>query len=427
MEQHPIPRNITGFQFKLIGDMTLKQFGYLAGGSIIGYALFKLLPLPSFITIILGGLSFFTGIAFAFLPFQDRPLDQWLFAFIKSVYAPTQFIYRKDNQPPDILLQTSSRPKMVPISQQKQFADSKKMLDAYLSRFPKNSPIDSFDQNERIYISQTLALFAHTTVPKTQPPTPPQQKPIPPAPVVPVILEAKKERPLPPPVHATSSNKPEEKQKQIISDTNQARQLAVELEKLRREMQQKATSKASDPMLEKRFLELEQKLTGLLTEREKLTAELAEFRKKESLIGKAVQPQAIQETPQTSNVKIISQQQATNAGILSPATVPNLVMGIVNDQDHNSLSNILITIKDMRGTPLRALKTNRLGQFFASTSLSNGTYVMEVEDPQKRFAFDLVELKLTGQIFQPLAIIAKQQVDPVREKLSKELFQKNFG
>ncbi|EKD47460.1 MAG: hypothetical protein ACD_66C00049G0001, partial [uncultured bacterium] len=28
MEQHPVPQNVTGFQFKLIGDITLKQFAY---------------------------------------------------------------------------------------------------------------------------------------------------------------------------------------------------------------------------------------------------------------------------------------------------------------------------------------------------------------------------------------------------------------
>lgn len=424
MEQHPVPRNITGFQFKLIGDMTLRQFGYLASGAIIGYALFKLLPFPSFINMAIGGLTFFIGFAFAFLPFADRPLDQWLFAFIKSVYSPTQFIYRKDNQAPDILLQVSSVPRIIPTTHRQQFNDSKKMLETYLSKIPKKSS-DYFDQNERAYLSQTLALFASGPPSKPSPHIVVKPKPQPkPILVPPLIQEAKKERKAPPPVHLAP--KPEEKQQQIITDINQVRQLSSELENLRRQMQQGTTTRANDPLLEKRFLELEQKLTTLLTEREKLTAELAQFRQKEAVSGKTVQPQpAAQE--QQSRVNIISQQQATKAGILNPGTVPNLVMGIVYDPDHASLPNILITVKDMRGTPLRALKTNNLGQFFASTPLGSTTYVMEVEDPQKRFAFDLVELKLKGEIFQPLEIIAKRKVDPVRDKLAKELFQKSFS
>ena len=36
-EQHAVPQDITGFQFKLVGDMTLKQFGELAFGVIMAY------------------------------------------------------------------------------------------------------------------------------------------------------------------------------------------------------------------------------------------------------------------------------------------------------------------------------------------------------------------------------------------------------
>lgn len=436
MEQHPVPRNITGFQFKLIGDMTLKQFGYLASGAIFGYALFKLLPFPSFINIAIGGLIFLIGFAFAFLPFQDRPLDQWLFAFIKSVYSPTQYLYLKNNQPPDILHQVSSIPKHLPTIQKQQFNDSKKMLAAYLAKMPKRSS-DFFDQNERAYLNQTLALFelgaspkkgvpAYVIKPKpTTTPPPKPAKPTPPTNQAPIIQEVKKERKEPPPVHAVPQ-KPQEQTQKLMEDTIQVRQLSTELEKLRQEMRGQAVNKSADPLLEKRFLELEQKLTSLLTEREKMTAELAQFRKQESFMGNTVQPKQAPEQQQ-SRVNIISQKQATNAGILSPGSVPNLVMGIIYDPTHSSLSNVLITVKDMRGTPLRALKTNQLGQFFASTPLENGTYVMEIEDPQKRFAFDLVELKLTGEIFQPLEIIAKRKVDPVRDQLTKELFQKNFS
>jgi len=35
MEQHPIPQQITSYEFKLVGEMTLKQFAKAAGGIIL--------------------------------------------------------------------------------------------------------------------------------------------------------------------------------------------------------------------------------------------------------------------------------------------------------------------------------------------------------------------------------------------------------
>ena len=40
MENHPIPQDVTGFQFRLIGSMTVKQFGYLSAGVIAAVIVF---------------------------------------------------------------------------------------------------------------------------------------------------------------------------------------------------------------------------------------------------------------------------------------------------------------------------------------------------------------------------------------------------
>ena len=46
IEQHPIPQDVAGYKFRLIGDMTLKQFIWLAGGSF--GSLHLPAPLPFF-------------------------------------------------------------------------------------------------------------------------------------------------------------------------------------------------------------------------------------------------------------------------------------------------------------------------------------------------------------------------------------------
>ena len=61
MDQHPVPRNISSFEFHLIGDMTLKQFAYLAGGVFIAYLLSKVLPFPGIIKYFLAGMIALAG------------------------------------------------------------------------------------------------------------------------------------------------------------------------------------------------------------------------------------------------------------------------------------------------------------------------------------------------------------------------------
>lgn len=94
MEQHAIPQQISSYEFKLVGEMTLKQFlkaasGIVAAVLINGTGLAGLFKWP--LMIICAG----TGLMFAFVPFEDRPLEVWIKAFIKSIYSPTIYTYKK--------------------------------------------------------------------------------------------------------------------------------------------------------------------------------------------------------------------------------------------------------------------------------------------------------------------------------------------
>ncbi|MBI4096296.1 MAG: PrgI family protein [Candidatus Levybacteria bacterium] len=98
MENHPIPQDVTGFQFKLIGDMTIKQFAYLAVGIVLAWILFQL---PIILLIKLPFCLFFAflGIGLAFLPVSGRPMDLMIANFIKALFRPTQFVYKKTGTP----------------------------------------------------------------------------------------------------------------------------------------------------------------------------------------------------------------------------------------------------------------------------------------------------------------------------------------
>jgi len=99
MEQgHPIPRQITTFEFKLIGFLTLKQFIYLVIFIPAGYLAFILFPIP-LLNILVGIIIAAIGPALAFLPINERPLEVWIRNLIKRLTSPTQYFYKKQNQP----------------------------------------------------------------------------------------------------------------------------------------------------------------------------------------------------------------------------------------------------------------------------------------------------------------------------------------
>jgi len=77
-----------------VGEMTLKQFAKAAGGIIIALVI-NSAPLVFFIKWPLIFIFAVGGLMLAFVPFQDRPLETWLLAFLKSIYNPTMFIYKK--------------------------------------------------------------------------------------------------------------------------------------------------------------------------------------------------------------------------------------------------------------------------------------------------------------------------------------------
>src|SRR3989344_3540499 len=112
MQQHPIPQNITGFEFKLIGDMTIKQFAYLAGAAILTY-LTILSPAHPFIKFPLSVFFVLLGIGLAFIPVEGRPLDRWIRNFIRALFEPNQFIFHKQGGDPSIFQTFSPPPKVI--------------------------------------------------------------------------------------------------------------------------------------------------------------------------------------------------------------------------------------------------------------------------------------------------------------------------
>lgn len=94
IQQHPLPQDISAYRFRLIGDMTIKQFVSLGIGIVLA-VIFYSSPLPFFFKYPLAFLFLLLGVGMAFVPVQGRTLDTWIFAFLRSIYSPTQFVWKQ--------------------------------------------------------------------------------------------------------------------------------------------------------------------------------------------------------------------------------------------------------------------------------------------------------------------------------------------
>ena len=168
MEQHAIPRQITSFEFKLIGFMTLKQFLYIVIFAPIGYIVYLAFPIP-FLNVLIGIGVGLIGVALAFLPINDRPLDIWIRNIWKRLNSPTQFTYHKHNQPITLLqnLYFVSDPHHVIAH-----IESQQMLASYLERTKQTMQPNSQKKQIQQAFQNPFSVQSASSPPPTQVATP---------------------------------------------------------------------------------------------------------------------------------------------------------------------------------------------------------------------------------------------------------------
>ncbi|OGM14702.1 hypothetical protein A3D84_00430 [Candidatus Woesebacteria bacterium RIFCSPHIGHO2_02_FULL_42_20] len=98
-QEHPIPQQISSYSFRLVGDMTLKQFFQVAMGVVLGLLTYAS-PLPPIVKWPVVALFVLLGVGFAFFTIEDRPLETWIVIFFKAIYTPTEFIWKKTEKEP---------------------------------------------------------------------------------------------------------------------------------------------------------------------------------------------------------------------------------------------------------------------------------------------------------------------------------------
>ncbi len=168
MENHAIPQQISSYQFRLVGDMTLKQFFQLAAGLLVSL-LFYASPLPAIIKWPLIIFFALLGVALAFLPFEERPLSRWILEFFRAIYSPTLFSWQKTTVQP-VFFQEEGIPTAVPMG--KIIAPGgEAALQKYLTVTPEERQgiLSKFEQEETNFLSKLTGMFGAAFAPAAAP------------------------------------------------------------------------------------------------------------------------------------------------------------------------------------------------------------------------------------------------------------------
>lgn len=394
---HAVPQNVTNFEFHLVGDMTLKQFGYLAAGLGMAYLTFVF---PGFVTsapflawpliIIFAAL----GTAFAFLPIQERPLDYWLAAFLKAIFRPTKLKYESKILPLEDPLFKKRLNYYLNLNRQAASLEPvKAVIRPNINSKIKNESAVTFSNDliTQKASSEEIKSFLSSKI--TAAPSPLMaQIPLPPASLKNLPNQDFAEQP--------AGQLPEKEQlKKTVELAKEAQDTQVKIVNLERQLGQiksTAAQPGSDP-------------NSYINQFEQVLGDLQKLNEHASLLSHelAVLAKSVTGGPGASSERVT---QPSSVQTVALTTFPNVINGIVTDSKGSYVEGAIVVTHDKHGVPVRALKSNKLGQFIAATPLPNGIYTIAVE--KEDLVFDTASVELTGQVLNGVLISARK-LDPI--------------
>jgi hypothetical protein len=384
MDNHPIPQDVTGFQFKLVGNMTLKQFGYVGTGIIID-VVFYYLPMNGYLKIPFMLFFGLLGMLIAFIPIEGRPFDVMATNFFKTLWRPNQFVYHKVGGKlsfTDLNLQ----PVLTPQQQASNLQHNRVPATAPQKQEQLRELLFNLSEEEKTPIDQKESAFINSLFNPANTQSAmvaPQQ---PPRPSVQPIAQA--------PEPTFPSVQPLPIEQPMVQQTPPAPMQFVQ------NVQQPAIPDVVPPVQAVPQMQAVQPVQTI--------PEMP-----------PVQQQVVQPPQQApiENGQVITTQFVQPVAPTLPAT-PNLLAGIVKDPRGNVIQGILVEVKNKAGESIRAFKTNALGQFASATKLPDGEFTIEFEDPKAKHTFEKVHLVTNGTPIPPLEVLS---ID-AREQLRRSLF-----
>ena len=461
-KQHPVPQNIMEVEFKLIGDMTIRQFSYVAAGGFLCYLIFSG-GLPALIRWPLLFLISFLSLGAAFLPVEDQGLDEWIRNFFVATYSPTQRVWggrkgeRQSARPPRPKkplvkkggAKRTEEVKEPPAEVEKRLKESvakikdKGLSEKQVGRRVRTIAADlekivaTLERSEGKRVSgavreENLVLKKRLRGLSSELSTLREEQGF--GQAVPDLkrtadfyqervktLEEKlkvleesggKEERVVEDKPTVQPRAKEEYQRQAAAlkgenkgltekvsvAESEVTKLQKEAEVLRRE------GAASSQRISKGVTDLKQ----LEDERDRAVTNLDRLQRRVSGLERPRPPvPAHTASPSVGEEKKEAEKPVVVREKIAPIIdgLPNVVSGVVKGQKGELLAGVMVVIEDADGDLVRALKTNKLGQFVIATSLPNGDYTVKVKNAAGASA--PVKVRMDGSVLEPIVFRAR--------------------
>ncbi len=379
MRDHALPQDVTGYRFHIVGSMTLKQFAELCVGCIAGLITYAT-NLPDVLKWPL--ILFFVGMGalVAFVPFEERPLDHWVTTFFRVLYRPTLFFWQKQAKVPDVFSFESRNPNATDLVQDVDLTPARReRVREYLRSIDQDEPTDSFGPYQQRYNEVMGLMNSHSPLSSSSPSFSPSSW-------------------SPSNSFDTSDMSiPGQTSVQINPTTTQA--FSAGISPLPTSSVQ--IQLGSAPLVDQGVVVPDSGLISVETDLPPTASEgsLPSFVAEEqayamSEAGAAIDLQAV--------IPVQLAQPLPGLPLPTPPTQPNKLAGIVINNQNQPLDGAIIEIITATGMSARAVKANPLGQFYITTPLGNGSYILKVEKAGLQFQPRSIEL--TGKVVPPIEV-----------------------
>ncbi len=399
MREHPVPQDITGYRFHIIGEMTIKQFAEVAIGVVIAFLLFNT-NLPALVKFPLMILSSGLGALMAFVPIEERPVEQWVAAFIRVLYKPTQYYWRRDAKIPSAF-------KFTPMTQREAVEEAPSMqperkaeIKEYLFSLSEKVDNDPFTQWETARQETILAEFGNTP-PTTNNPQPTTHN-----------LQPTTNNPQPTTHNPRSVDQIPQSSNivagEIITPKKQEvpiaqNQTTLGLSAARPNYQAQTTggqmAKQTKTKRQRVYVP-DQEMVSADHQGVQLEGSSSKTSTTSNSIGNSFLGQEKKE--QVDFTGVGDATQSLDLPFPNTPTEPNKIVGMLLTPNDELINDAIVEIKNESEQVLRAVKSNSLGQFFISTPLENGNYIIGAE--KDGFQFPQQKLILTGEVIAPIEI-----------------------
>lgn len=401
-------------EFKLFGELTIRQFGYVAGGALVAfvcYVSFADIPLIRWPLVVFFGIL---GIMLAVFKVNDRPFEVWLANFIFALFTSQRRIWKKSAKTPEILRSMSVN--SVSKGNSNVSINRAPLSSVYVPTEEVEENISKEDKEEMDRLNELDKLWGGSTN-KVENTKTNIQEVVQNVPIAVPTVTTKDE------VIQTFSKPaisiPKDLEVKKTEDVKEVKQIAridlddilptkVSREDLLGKMDEK--SGVDEPIIPDETQLVSNKVASVVEDKlevkedknEKYVDTLKSQLEEQNKIINSLREKSLESKVITEPKKIvleekkleINEKKTEPINDEKPIEKVNYVSGTVKDKSGKGLSNVTLIIKDSKFRPVRATRTNNLGAFNITTSLPNGDYSLEAV--RSGMNFESIDFNLDG-------------------------------